>query len=1324
MATAANPYEGGGAGGKFRKHPPRRSAAAATPYDRPPEAARGGGGRRPLAHHLGGGGGSNGWLSKLVDPASRIITNSATRLFSSVFRKRLPAPPPPSQEAKAVPAADAAPEVDLGSGNGTSEVAHMDSSLEQFEHEGVGGVKHNNNFDGSGISELELLLKKKTFTRVEFDRLTELLRSRTVDLSADNEKKMTQPGTPQPAVIERHQNANVSSLENGVKGNGLLGTISTPKSQSQVSKEDIASPTEIARAYMGLVPSKLSSSALVLRSPAHRDNATQLNNATLPTKSNFSLAPRSAVRFSGVPGIPGSAPRPHRSAIYNMSRSPYSRVHPASTFKSPGPSVDGYASPSTSSQWSPVDVAPSSGKQVLKRRSSALDDDFFGTIRRTRQKSNLLSSSKDARLVSGNLHGTPVAEGSLQLYGSTSMVQKPGPKYDKSNIQDEKGRDGTIPGAGFGAVPAQSSEMAMKIFRQLDKLAPSPKDKSPEMKVAARDKSSLKLSYSMLNGGALRSMENLDTSDLSDVQNGGTVEGPSTSQLSSPGGLILGRHDRIEENGPTNGATPGSKLSSEVKGMEKKFNIVKDTVSEATAVDFVFPASAAFPLAKTRAFQMSAPEGSLEWDDDDDSSKVVFPSSAVEEKLESSAIKCSAVLGKSLSTEKPAFLFSESKPSTSPPLNKDTDTRIPVEPVSFGKKDTGFTFPVVPSTSCLSQPPTPTMSNPSSDVSVVPREKTAPAVSFDSKDVPAFSFSSTTTSFSGSTGLKFGEGLDAKQEKFGSNASLGSKPMPEPPTETSISDKSGETQKDKESPKSAVDGNPSGFSVTPTVFSFGGASTGSSLSNGSLSSTPPTISVTTAPAVPSYSSSASPFLFSSTKATFIGSTPSTSSASLAPIFSAAPKVSETVTKFQFGSSASATGIPSDSVSSSLATVDANNSVSNVKKPSPFGIVPSDSVAPSSATVDASNSELNIKKSSPFGINGPSVPATTPAFASTGGGIFSFGASTSSSTSSLPSTDVKPSPSPFGSTASGSMFDTQSARSGLGASIFTQSTTSQFGASVSSPIFGTSASSSFGVSSPFSSFPPQSSAAGAEPVSSSSLFGSSSLAVFSSGAASSFSGGSSLFAAPATTPSLFGSGSQPSQSTPFGSSFGSTSSSPSPAFSFASSPVPSSNTPVFGSSTGFSFTSGTTASSSSGFSFTSSTNTSSSSGFPFTSSTINSTPPQPMFGMPTQATGFVPGSPGNNDQMSVEDSVADDSSLKPSSAMPMIPAFGQTPPPPNMMFGSPAIPTGGGNMQNQSPFLPQGGMEFTTGSFSLGSSGPADKSKRKMIRVNRDKHRKK
>ncbi|OMP06634.1 hypothetical protein COLO4_08015 [Corchorus olitorius] len=78
MIDVSNPYDGGlGDGGKFRKWP-------STPYDRPPTAIR----------NPSGGAGKNGWLSKLVDLAQRLITSSAHRLFASVFRKRLPAPPP------------------------------------------------------------------------------------------------------------------------------------------------------------------------------------------------------------------------------------------------------------------------------------------------------------------------------------------------------------------------------------------------------------------------------------------------------------------------------------------------------------------------------------------------------------------------------------------------------------------------------------------------------------------------------------------------------------------------------------------------------------------------------------------------------------------------------------------------------------------------------------------------------------------------------------------------------------------------------------------------------------------------------------------------------------------------------------------------------------------------------------------------------------------------------------------------------------------------------------------------------------------------------
>lgn len=78
---SSNPYGGGlGTGGKFRKQTARRSQK--TPYDRPSTSVRNSG--------LGGGDDrGGGWLSKLVDPAQRLITYSAHRLFASVFRKRL-----------------------------------------------------------------------------------------------------------------------------------------------------------------------------------------------------------------------------------------------------------------------------------------------------------------------------------------------------------------------------------------------------------------------------------------------------------------------------------------------------------------------------------------------------------------------------------------------------------------------------------------------------------------------------------------------------------------------------------------------------------------------------------------------------------------------------------------------------------------------------------------------------------------------------------------------------------------------------------------------------------------------------------------------------------------------------------------------------------------------------------------------------------------------------------------------------------------------------------------------------------------------------------
>ncbi|XP_061358403.1 nuclear pore complex protein NUP1-like isoform X2 [Gastrolobium bilobum] len=218
MASARdeNPYEGGGGFGKFRKRPFRRTQT--TPFDRLLTALR-----NPSRN--------NGWFSKLVDPAQRLIASSANMLFASVFRKRLPPPPPPPRSSEAVQEA------------------------------------------------------------------------------RDN-----------------HQEAAVF-----------------------VSIDDVASPVELAKAYMGSRPSKVSQSMLGLRNPP-REDPTLLRNQHFAQKSPvMSIVPR-ATTLARVHENGFVTPRSHgRSAIYRMARTPYARVYPTSTLKGVGVAVEG--EPSSSAQY-------------------------------------------------------------------------------------------------------------------------------------------------------------------------------------------------------------------------------------------------------------------------------------------------------------------------------------------------------------------------------------------------------------------------------------------------------------------------------------------------------------------------------------------------------------------------------------------------------------------------------------------------------------------------------------------------------------------------------------------------------------------------------------------------------------------------------------------------------------------------------------------------------------------------------------------------------------------------------------------------------------
>ncbi|XP_061358402.1 nuclear pore complex protein NUP1-like isoform X1 [Gastrolobium bilobum] len=337
MASARdeNPYEGGGGFGKFRKRPFRRTQT--TPFDRLLTALR-----NPSRN--------NGWFSKLVDPAQRLIASSANMLFASVFRKRLPPPPPPPRSSEAVQEA------------------------------------------------------------------------------RDN-----------------HQEAAVF-----------------------VSIDDVASPVELAKAYMGSRPSKVSQSMLGLRNPP-REDPTLLRNQHFAQKSPvMSIVPR-ATTLARVHENGFVTPRSHgRSAIYRMARTPYARVYPTSTLKGVGVAVEG--EPSSSAQYAlDHDMLSGSKQRALKRRSSVLDNDIrsFGPIRRIRHKCNLLSKGLTLPHSGAPLSIARNRVGIDAAQQPSSSMQKPillGEVKHRHTKLSAENVDDTMPSTSFPPLSSKSSEMASKIL--------------------------------------------------------------------------------------------------------------------------------------------------------------------------------------------------------------------------------------------------------------------------------------------------------------------------------------------------------------------------------------------------------------------------------------------------------------------------------------------------------------------------------------------------------------------------------------------------------------------------------------------------------------------------------------------------------------------------------------------------------------------------------------------------------------------------------------------------------------------------------------------
>ncbi|KAK8541958.1 hypothetical protein V6N13_137466 [Hibiscus sabdariffa] len=1258
MATPreeSNPYDGGfGAGGKFRKRPFKRT----TPYDRPPTAIR----------NPGGNGDGNGWLSKLVDPAQRLITSGAHRLFASVFRKRpTPSPPHPLEP----PESETNQEARENSPAATS----TDPFVMQTANMECGNPS--NHTDEGGVAEVEEILKHKTFTRSEIDRLTSLLHSRTVDVPVAKGEMLSKV-KPVVSYDKKEKLPETPVRENGT-GNLL---ISTPVVSSTVLDEDVASPAELAKAYMGGRPQKVSVS--MLRSHNHMPTADSalLNNKSFPSKSPItSLVPRSGHVGSPVNGF--VTPRSWgRSAIYSMARTPYSRDNSAVVLKGAGTETGAFGGPSSSSRSAWEQNRISGSKQVvLKRRSSVLDNDIgsIGPIRRIRQKSNILSSKHAILPASGN----PL---SMHAAGTSST--------GLDDFADNE--DNSSPGTSSTPVPSKSSEMASKILQQLDKL------------VSPGEKSRSKLSPSMLNGQSLKSLENVDSSKFLGMH-GIDMLSDSHTALPDAQDSMSYNHDKAKGNGSTMLLALSDKSVPSVSGVDAG-SLTKDNKEPnvKAADSTVIKSAIQLSQQKRRGFQMSTNEDYRDLDDD------VYPNRAASAALGKGS---KSVAADAISVEKPKVATSslpavllasqstsiakEDSASEEPKATSIKQSDATTSIFGFASANVGESSPASGSSCATFTASSDTkLENSSSFATTAPRttnylsdkidkEKTPTGVLFRPPEISTV----VSTSVSAGSIFKFDT---SKNSSTLNSGSLASSPFSYSLPTPSLIPNNG--QSSSSSSINHVSSTNSAFDAA-TASATANVTISSTSSNPSIGASVPT---STAAPVFKFASSGDPSasvstLSASSREAVEMKTQDTSSGNVVPFGSISAFTSSGSNIF--GGSSAITGTSTSGCTTAIVTSSENNRLndtsSNIAN-SGSGFFSSTNTGSgifggTSANADSGRSIFGGTSLSIASTGNTSTFSTTASITSTGSNIFGFSApAKSGSTMQTQGLNLC------------NAVNTQAFAAGTGFGTSTQSTPIQFSSSAS---VGTAGNTTFASGSLVFG----SSASVAKPFSSGATFGTGS----SSSEINSLSSGSGIASG------TFGSNWQASKSPIFGSS--------SSGFSFGSSAsvtAPSSAPAVFGSSTGasnsiFSFTSAAVATPSQ--SVFGNTNP----GFVFGSTpAAAATPSQNVFG--NASPGLVFGSTpfSNNDQM--EDTMADDTTQ----ASPTVPTFGQppvSPPASGSPFGA-SNPSGAAFQfgaqptasHNPSPFQASSSQELGAGgSFSLGTSG-GDKSTRRFVKVRRQR----
>ncbi|XP_010493129.1 PREDICTED: nuclear pore complex protein NUP1 isoform X1 [Camelina sativa] len=472
-AAATSSYPTGGAGGKLTRQPARRHAA--TPYSRPPQNQIQ---RRP-------------WISRIVDPAYRIISGGATRILPYFFSKAtsppaLTAPDDQHQHQDKLQNDDTQENVP----STTTNLNKLESA--SFEEGGPSGTANVNdgNFsisaqirgetalnDAVAISELERLMEGKSFSQAETDRLIEIISSRAIDLPDVKRDERTLE-----ISLREGAKKNMSFLDKrkepigGKDANSELWTTPTPLPKSiifdkdkQIHDEAGLSPAELAKAYMGGQTSLSSSQGFVARNEKDCfDTGMLVGKSSLASPSSKPSACWPGIKSTEQSGF--ATPQRESFGLQNFPRTPYSRTI-LSNSKSKLMQLQNDSSKRLSNLQSPSQSVQTRYGQLSKGRDGGL----FGPSRRSRQSTtpSIVSPYSRPSRGSSRFENSDIIKSSEtgeSDYLSRSQTTTYG-KHKESEV-------------GTPTVPPHSSQIARTILDKIGRSQSNPRGKSAELKLA------------------------------------------------------------------------------------------------------------------------------------------------------------------------------------------------------------------------------------------------------------------------------------------------------------------------------------------------------------------------------------------------------------------------------------------------------------------------------------------------------------------------------------------------------------------------------------------------------------------------------------------------------------------------------------------------------------------------------------------------------------------------------------------------------------------------------------------------------------------------